>query len=273
MFRLCWQVFSIREFSGCQGHRSRLTTLRTHSNEVRSQPNEHPTDILYLMNDDVSPGLHPGNDPLIDEESNHDINSVAGVLKLYFRGLENPLFPKERFNDLMSCISECHQSSSLSSAHKPSFPLVFFNHSFVAGFGAVCLSGPSAVVYRMCHLSYRLVMAPEWLTITSSCIFLTAGIENLYERAQCIRKILLGVPRATLVVMRYLFAFLNQWVSSHTKPAALIWWLFAIFLPVPEFPCGFKAEDGCEQHYWEGTEEHTCRDNKSELILFLQPLK
>lgn len=37
-----------------------------------------------------------------------------------------------------------------------------------------------------------------------------AGIENMYERAQCIRKILLGVPRATLVVMRYLFAFLNQ---------------------------------------------------------------
>lgn len=32
----------------------------------------------------------------------------------------------------------------------------------------------------------------------------------MYERAQCIRKILLGVPRTTLVVMRYLFAFLNQ---------------------------------------------------------------
>ena len=48
----------------------------------------------------------PGNDPLIDEESNHDINSVAGVLKLYFRGLENPLFPKDRFNDLISCVRE-----------------------------------------------------------------------------------------------------------------------------------------------------------------------
>lgn len=50
----------------------------------------------------------PGNDPLIDEESNHDINSVAGVLKLYFRGLENPLFPKDRFNDLISCVREYH---------------------------------------------------------------------------------------------------------------------------------------------------------------------
>lgn len=49
----------------------------------------------------------PGNDPLIDEESNHDINSVAGVLKLYFRGLDNPLFPKDRFNDLISCVRKC----------------------------------------------------------------------------------------------------------------------------------------------------------------------
>uniref|UniRef100_A0A1A8ET78 SLIT-ROBO Rho GTPase activating protein 2b n=1 Tax=Nothobranchius korthausae TaxID=1143690 RepID=A0A1A8ET78_9TELE len=89
---------------------------------------------------DIKNCFERGNDPLIDEESNHDINSVAGVLKLYFRGLENPLFPKDRFNDLISCV-------------------------------------------RM---------------------------ENLYDRAQCVRKILLGVPRATLVVMRYLFAFLNH---------------------------------------------------------------
>lgn len=47
-----------------------------------------------------------GEDPLVDDQSDHDINSVAGVLKLYFRGLENPLFPKERFLDLISTISE-----------------------------------------------------------------------------------------------------------------------------------------------------------------------
>uniref|UniRef100_A0A8C5NB29 SLIT-ROBO Rho GTPase-activating protein 1-like n=1 Tax=Gouania willdenowi TaxID=441366 RepID=A0A8C5NB29_GOUWI len=89
---------------------------------------------------DIKNSFERGNDPLIDEESNHDINSVAGVLKLYFRGLENPLFPRDRFNDLLSCVR----------------------------------------------------------------------IENLYERAQCVRKILMGVSRPTLVVMRYLFAFLNH---------------------------------------------------------------
>lgn len=89
---------------------------------------------------DIKNSFERGNDPLTDEENNHDINSVAGVLKLYFRGLENPLFPKERFNELLSCIR----------------------------------------------------------------------IENLYERALYIRKILLTIPRSVLVVMRYLFAFLNH---------------------------------------------------------------
>lgn len=47
-----------------------------------------------------------GEDPLVDDQSDHDINSVAGVLKLYFRGLEKPLFPKEHFLDLISTTSE-----------------------------------------------------------------------------------------------------------------------------------------------------------------------
>ncbi|KAG9269562.1 SLIT-ROBO Rho GTPase-activating protein 3 isoform X1 [Astyanax mexicanus] len=43
-----------------------------------------------------------GEDPLTDSEC--DIDSVAGVLKLYFRGLEKPLFPEEFFNQLMECV-------------------------------------------------------------------------------------------------------------------------------------------------------------------------
>ena len=42
----------------------------------------------------------------MDDQSDHDINSVAGVLKLYFRGLENPLFPKELFLEFISTTSE-----------------------------------------------------------------------------------------------------------------------------------------------------------------------
>uniref|UniRef100_A0A671S870 SLIT-ROBO Rho GTPase-activating protein 1-like n=1 Tax=Sinocyclocheilus anshuiensis TaxID=1608454 RepID=A0A671S870_9TELE len=87
---------------------------------------------------DIKNSFERGNDPLTDEENNHDINSVAGVLKMYFRNLDNPLFPKEKFNDLIACV------------------------------------------------------------------------RDLYERALSIRKILTTAPRPTLVVMRYLFAFLNH---------------------------------------------------------------
>uniref|UniRef100_A0A8C4VPM1 SLIT-ROBO Rho GTPase activating protein 1 n=1 Tax=Gopherus evgoodei TaxID=1825980 RepID=A0A8C4VPM1_9SAUR len=52
---------------------------------------------------DIKNSFERGENPLADDQSNHDINSVAGVLKLYFRGLENPVFPKERFNDLIAC--------------------------------------------------------------------------------------------------------------------------------------------------------------------------
>uniref|UniRef100_A0A3Q2YCM3 SLIT-ROBO Rho GTPase-activating protein 1 n=1 Tax=Hippocampus comes TaxID=109280 RepID=A0A3Q2YCM3_HIPCM len=51
---------------------------------------------------DIKNAFERGEDPLVDDQSDHDINSVAGVLKLYFRGLEKPLFPKEHFLDLIS---------------------------------------------------------------------------------------------------------------------------------------------------------------------------
>uniref|UniRef100_A0A8C5ABQ5 SLIT-ROBO Rho GTPase activating protein 3 n=1 Tax=Gadus morhua TaxID=8049 RepID=A0A8C5ABQ5_GADMO len=43
-----------------------------------------------------------GEDPLSDSEC--DLDSVAGVLKLYFRGLEPPLFPYDSYSELLECI-------------------------------------------------------------------------------------------------------------------------------------------------------------------------
>lgn len=43
-----------------------------------------------------------GNDPLVDVDPS-DINSVAGVLKLYFRELREPLFPLHLFDELIAC--------------------------------------------------------------------------------------------------------------------------------------------------------------------------
>uniref|UniRef100_A0A8D0BCE1 SLIT-ROBO Rho GTPase activating protein 3 n=1 Tax=Salvator merianae TaxID=96440 RepID=A0A8D0BCE1_SALMN len=89
---------------------------------------------------DIKNSFERGEDPLADDQNERDINSVAGVLKLYFRGLENPLFPKERFQDLISTIK----------------------------------------------------------------------IENLAERVHQIQQIVITLPRAVIIVMRYLFAFLNH---------------------------------------------------------------
>lgn len=46
-----------------------------------------------------------GEDPLA--ERRYDLDSVAGVLKLYFRGLENPLFPIDSTNQLLEHAREC----------------------------------------------------------------------------------------------------------------------------------------------------------------------
>ncbi|KAM9374541.1 SLIT-ROBO Rho GTPase-activating protein 3 isoform 2-T2 [Phaethornis superciliosus] len=89
---------------------------------------------------DIKNSFERGEDPLADDQNERDINSVAGVLKLYFRGLENPLFPKERFQDLISTIK----------------------------------------------------------------------VESPAERVHQIQQIIVTLPRAVIVVMRYLFAFLNH---------------------------------------------------------------
>uniref|UniRef100_A0AAY4C118 Uncharacterized protein n=1 Tax=Denticeps clupeoides TaxID=299321 RepID=A0AAY4C118_9TELE len=89
---------------------------------------------------DIKNSFERGNDPLVDGDNAPDINSVAGVLKLYFRNLEKPLFHKELFSDLTASVR----------------------------------------------------------------------IENLYDRALSIRKILMTTPHSSVLLMRYLFAFLNH---------------------------------------------------------------
>ncbi|XP_008571300.1 PREDICTED: SLIT-ROBO Rho GTPase-activating protein 2 isoform X2 [Galeopterus variegatus] len=89
---------------------------------------------------DIKNAFERGEDPLAGDQNDHDMDSIAGVLKLYFRGLEHPLFPKDIFHDLMACVT----------------------------------------------------------------------MDNLQERALHIRKVLLVLPQTTLVIMRYLFAFLHH---------------------------------------------------------------
>uniref|UniRef100_A0A4W3IUN4 SLIT-ROBO Rho GTPase activating protein 2 n=1 Tax=Callorhinchus milii TaxID=7868 RepID=A0A4W3IUN4_CALMI len=89
---------------------------------------------------DIKNAFERGEDPLAGDQNDHDMDSIAGVLKLHFRGQDKPLFPKEIFHDLISCVKT----------------------------------------------------------------------ENLPERALQMRKVLLTLPKATIIVMRYLFSFLSQ---------------------------------------------------------------
>uniref|UniRef100_A0A674JLS7 SLIT-ROBO Rho GTPase-activating protein 1 n=1 Tax=Terrapene triunguis TaxID=2587831 RepID=A0A674JLS7_9SAUR len=125
---------------------------------------------------DIKNSFERGENPLADDQSNHDINSVAGVLKLYFRGLENPVFPKERFNDLISCVS------------------------------------------------------------------------NDRVQALHIRKLLLTLPRSVLIVMRYLFAFLNH-LSQYSDENMMDPYNLAIcfgptLMPVPDI----QDQVSCQAH-------------------------
>ena len=46
-----------------------------------------------------------GDDPLLTPLSSRDLNSVAGVLKLYFRELREPLFPTQYFDEFIAAAS------------------------------------------------------------------------------------------------------------------------------------------------------------------------
>lgn len=47
-----------------------------------------------------------GDDPISEEGDEVDINSVSGLLKLYFRQLEGKLFPNYVVDDLLQSVSK-----------------------------------------------------------------------------------------------------------------------------------------------------------------------
>uniref|UniRef100_A0A8I6AKP5 SLIT-ROBO Rho GTPase activating protein 1 n=1 Tax=Rattus norvegicus TaxID=10116 RepID=A0A8I6AKP5_RAT len=74
------------------------------------------------------------------------------------------------------------------------------------------------------------------------------GIDNLYERALHIHKLLLTLPRSVLIVMRYLFAFLNH-LSQYSDENMMDPYNLAIcfgptLMPVPEI----QDQVSCQAH-------------------------
>lgn len=120
----------------------------------------------------VSPA---GEDPLAERKC--DLDSVAGVLKLYFRSLESPLVPVECTGQLLEhartfvlCASEGDGSAEESlQRQRGSFIICFFFYCFI----------PSE-------------------------------IKNEAERAAQLKAVISSFREPIIIVMRYLFAFLHQ---------------------------------------------------------------
>ncbi|XP_040323432.1 rho GTPase-activating protein 4 isoform X2 [Herpailurus yagouaroundi] len=89
---------------------------------------------------EIRDAFERGEDPLVEGCTAHDLDSVAGVLKLYFRSLDPPLFPPDLFADLLA----------------------------------------------------------------------SAELEAVAERVELVSQLLARLPRPVLVVLRYLFTFLNH---------------------------------------------------------------
>ena len=52
-----------------------------------------------------------GEDPLANV-TGRDMNSVAGIIKLYFRELKEPLFARDMFDGFLSCIGKPSSSTN-----------------------------------------------------------------------------------------------------------------------------------------------------------------
>ncbi|KAM5290525.1 rho GTPase-activating protein 4 isoform 2-T2 [Glossophaga mutica] len=89
---------------------------------------------------EIREAFERGEDPLVEDCTAHDLDSVAGVLKLYFRSLDPPLFSSDLFTELLA----------------------------------------------------------------------SAELEAMEERVELVSRLLAQLPGPVLVVLRYLFTFLNH---------------------------------------------------------------
>lgn len=67
-----------------------------------------------------------GEDPLTDVADASDVNSVAGVLKLYFRELREPLFPIFMFDQFVECSSKADKKFHRFCSFSIHFAVSFF---------------------------------------------------------------------------------------------------------------------------------------------------
>ncbi|XP_061910640.1 rho GTPase-activating protein 4 isoform X2 [Entelurus aequoreus] len=138
----------------------------------------------------IKDAFERGEDPLSDSEC--DLDSVAGVLKLYFRGLEPPLFPYDSYLPLLECVRK-----TLLVSLAPHVCLLrsleFVTLDFLLLIPRAVVCPPLSLPFNFCFLNPT-----------------RSAIEGMTEKAAQIKAIVSAFPRPLLIIMRYLFAFLNH---------------------------------------------------------------
>jgi SLIT-ROBO Rho GTPase activating protein len=128
-----------------------------------------------------------GEDPLITVNP-REMNSVAGVLKLYLRELKDPLFPRECYDAFLNAL-RANTAVSTNANMSVSSPLMqqTYNELNASQNASMLLNGSTDLTTQ------------------------NSPFENIEAtKVDNIRKVMIGVSRPIYVVLRYLFAFLNQ---------------------------------------------------------------
>ena len=134
-------------------------------------------------------------DPLV-AVSPREMNSVAGVLKLYLRELREPLFPRDLYDSFINAMRVTSLEQQQQQQQQPPKQQQQEQENGSLDWSSSPSASPSPSHHQHQHQQPHFSLSP---------------VENIEAmKVERIRRVMEQVPRPVYVVLRYLFAFLNH---------------------------------------------------------------